>query len=51
MCLEPGGHLQWGEWNPANLRIVKANPEASTVAMEKAWSDNLGLRGLKLQPT
>ena len=47
---EPGGHLQWGEWDAAASRIVKAKPACSTIGMEGAWAKNLAYRGITSQP-
>ena len=48
---EPGGHLQWGEWDAAASRIVKAKPTATTIGMEGVWAKNLAYRGITKQPT
>ena len=48
--LEPGGYLQWGEWNAAETRIMRINRSASSIGMENVWAEHLAFQDMTSHP-
>ena len=48
--LEPGGHLQWGEWNAAETHIKRTDDTKSSIGMQDAWSEHLVFRNMTSHP-